>query len=472
MGRLEGLRLLQRIKTSGDTSNRFRLHEFIRQSVAGRLRTYNPHNWREIHRRASSYYFQKLQRWEDSPYQPYGAWYRFEESKWREYKLEWLHHSGMLTEDRPTTRAQFTLVFLEAFWWWGCYIPFPFNRRLLEDWNRAAAEWERANATDEARTLRADDQLLHEALTVLLNEYPMGHLKPREANWDLIRDKLLLIRRLCGLHPSIPKKGTPRENAELRRANAFITLFLAHTRRFADPTDTKANHYYAMTAAAFAELQDEWNMAWIAFERADLALERPDLADAAEHLGSAALRARNLVVKDSEWDHELAGNIHRTLADLLWSRGEWAGAAREYGRAVAHAYWFQGDPHAPDEYTQQYYLELTSRSAARVLALREEGRSPDNADARRFVATLVAETPNARQQAAAQQPDDPANRTASDVRDKLFLPGPKEDELRTEHSAFLNTWQLLCEDSSPMLQWLVDVEDVASGLRETRPTQS
>jgi hypothetical protein len=470
--RLEGLRLLQPVKAlSGDLSSRFRLHEFIRQSVAGRLRTYSPQEWLEIHRRAAQYYFRLLRGWEDAPYDSYGGWYRFESPEWQENKREWLHHSGMLTDDRTMTRARFTLVFLGAFWWWGYYVPFPFNRRLLEDWSRACAVWERAYPAALDSTVAAGDQLLHDALTVLLNEYPVSHFaKPRGAKWDLIRDKLLLIRRLCGLHAKRGRKTSPEESEERLRTDAFITLFLAHTRRFRDPADPKADEYYATAARQFSALRDAWNESWTAYERADLAVERADVPTAAGYLVTAAAVSRKLVVGNEEWDHELAGNIHRTLADVHWIEGEWEKAGREYGRAVAHAYWFQGDPHAPDEYTQQFYLELTSRSAERVLATRARDWTGDPADARAFLSALSAELPNAPSRSPGEI-ETSGNGTGG-LRDQLFLAGPQENELRADDSAFLNTWQRLCEDPSPMLHWLVELENVAVAVRNRRVIES
>jgi hypothetical protein len=44
-------------------------------------------------------------------------------------------------------------------------------------------------------------------------------------------------------------------------------------------------------------------------------------------------------------------------------------AAAFYGRAVLHAYRFQGIPHAPDEYAQRFYDEITSSAVGRLRAL-------------------------------------------------------------------------------------------------------
>jgi ATP/maltotriose-dependent transcriptional regulator MalT len=81
ISKLRGLRLLQQVRDlSGEPSDRFRLHEFIRLSVAARLRTLDPQRWLEVHRVASQHYFRLLRQWEGEPYDSYGAWYRFEDT--------------------------------------------------------------------------------------------------------------------------------------------------------------------------------------------------------------------------------------------------------------------------------------------------------------------------------------------------------------------------------------------------------
>src|SRR5262249_34189015 len=113
---------------------------------------------------------------------------------------------------------------------------------------------------------------------------------------------------------------------------------------------------------------------------ADLALERNQAEEAESFIARSAARCLSLALDgdgdddelaedDHEWDFELMANLHRARADACWLRGEWLKAAPDYGRAVANAYWFQGNPHDPDECTQRFYLEMTSRAAERVLTL-------------------------------------------------------------------------------------------------------
>lgn len=453
ISKLRGLRLLQQVRMlSGEPSDRFRLHEFIRLSVAARLRTLDPQRWLELHRAASQHYFQRPRRWEDEPYNSYGAWYRFEDTEWQECKREWLRHAGMFPDQSAATRTRFTLVFLEAFWWWGLYVPFPFNRRLLEEWSRESAAWERRRVTTpvQLQAGKTEDQQLLDALTYLLNNYPVSHLKPANAPWDGLRQQLLLIRRLCGLHRPALETGA-EEQLDRRRTDALISIFLAHTRRFLDPADPKAEQYYKDAVLAFENLGDRWTTAWLYYERADLALERGDLKEAVARVTECAARTRDLALATDEWDHELLGNMHRMRADVHWLAKEIVPAAAAYGRAVAHAYWFQGEPHAPDEYTQQFYIEITTRAAERIVAL--TGR-PDLLWS--FITAMTREIPSESTLGPSGASRIGGNVNA--IRERLFPRGPTADELRADNSDFMANWTVFNEDQvdpASMLDYII-----------------
>ncbi|MDF5752748.1 hypothetical protein [Spongiactinospora sp. TRM90649] len=448
IAKLVSLRLLQDVPTPDfGPSGRFRIHEFIRLSLASRLQTYHPDRWRNLHRAAAEYFFERLRRWEDGIYTTYTSWYRFEDREWQEDKREWLRHSGLLTGDHAISRARFTLVFLEAFWWWGYYIPFPLNRRLLEDWSRTSAAWEWAHASwpESPRDAPSPDEQLLDALTYLLDNYPLTHVKPPGAPWDGIRSRLLLIRRICGIEQrSAAHSLSAREKEDVKRTNAFITLFLAHTRRYRDPADQRADAYYDQATAALEELGDAWTVAWIHFERADHALERGLTDHAVAVLSEAARRTRDLALETPEsdggpdWDHELIANLHRVRADLHWAAGERGPAADQYGRALAHAYVFQGEPNPPDEYSRQFYLEIGTRTAARMTALGED-------EAMAFLAALRrhAPAPPATPAPPLFVPD------LTLIRERFLARGPMPDELGSDATEFFDEWSDFKESMAP-----------------------
>src|SRR5262249_40081238 len=137
-------RALERYGLVQTTARGNQMHEFIRLSVAAELRDTKHSKWEDLNSRAAQSFFRSLDQ-EETEYKytagGYGRWYKYERPEWQYLKREWLYHSGQLPGRRELVRARFTLVFLEAFWWWGCYHPFPFNHKLLEDWERTVAAW-------------------------------------------------------------------------------------------------------------------------------------------------------------------------------------------------------------------------------------------------------------------------------------------------------------------------------------------
>ena len=103
-------------------------------SCRASVRAEDPKKWEELHARAVTFFATELERFEEGESGDYSAWYRYEDPYWQWCKSGWLFHSSQLRDGRELTRARFVLVFLEAFYWWGCYQPFPFNRTLLYEW--------------------------------------------------------------------------------------------------------------------------------------------------------------------------------------------------------------------------------------------------------------------------------------------------------------------------------------------------
>lgn len=443
VAQLQGLRLLQQVvEVSGETYNRFRLHEFIRLSVAARIPTYDLSRWHELHRSASDHYFRSLEDIEEAQDGSYESWYQFENASWQEKKRQWLHHSGMLVACRSITRARFALVFLKAFWWWGCYVPFTLNRRLLEDWGRAASVWTNASHADpvDIESEGKKDGEFLEALTYLLNNYPMGYLKPRDASWDEIRNKLLLIRRLCAMDQKVGLRLSEAEQGDIDEAKAFVTLFLAHSRRFRDPCDPQGERYYRAATEAFERIGDHWNVAWMLYERSDMALDTGDLQTSTSLIIESATRAKQHARDAGEdWDQELLSHLHRTQADIHWARGEIGLAAAAYGRAAQQAYWFHGRPkNGPDEYTQQLYSEMTTRAAQRYAELIACG-----ADGTEFVHSLRTTGEGVVREVNVLES---ANFRVDSIRQALFVRGPSDDELQLEDSPFMADWRIRYEE--------------------------
>jgi hypothetical protein len=335
----------------------YRLHSFVRDGIAGRLRDASPTRYAELHQRAADFYFRWIADFDEEEAEStseYGGWYRYEDARWQRYMREWLHHQA-LADRAPTAgapaerkreraRRRFARVFLDAFWWWGYYIDFIFCRELIEDWRATQedAEWV-------------------EDLSLVLDRYPTGWRKGESDEWRAVRAAFLRMRDNCGL----AGKPSGRWDEDARHTRGLIELFLAHSRRYGgddEPAYRGALAHYTTAIDLFRHDDDAWDEAWALFERAELHCEHGDEASALEDWNACV---QTMLAEEME-DEELAANVHRVTADLEWQRGRVAAALAAHGRAVAHAYLFQNRPHAPDAYTIAFYREALDRTSERL----------------------------------------------------------------------------------------------------------
>lgn len=422
---------------TGEPSRDFRLHEFIRISLNRNMRMAYQGRAQELDRRAAGHYYRKLSAWEDEPSATYGAWYRWEHPDYQLYKRRWLHHAAQGVDDVELARGRFVLVFLEVFWWWGCYHHFEYTHRLLDDWRDSGLQAATArHAAFDADPANADP--VGEALGFVLEQYPLGHVKD-DAPWDEIRDRLLRVRDLCGLRKGVPKRLSGEDADDMGRVAGLLSAFLAHTRRFGDPADAAAGRYYAAAIATFEKLDDDWMLAWLHFERADLELERGQLDAVVEPLGRSVAVLEAIATRDDEWDEELVANLARARADLHWEHGEHVAAVEWYGRAVRHAYRLQGE-HLPDGYTQRFYREITGRPCERLVELAREGAG---ARALELAGMLRSDGLDDDEAAVLLAAGDPAR-----LAERLFLPGPRDEELRSPSSTFMTRWRVVEEEAA------------------------
>lgn len=360
---LERHGLSERVDAVGERQTAsFRVEGFIREGLNRKAATLDPRRRDTLHRRAAKHYFGLLSEIEeDDEALSYGAWYRYEDPRWQELKREWLYHIGHTATRRRDARLQFSKVFLDAFWWWGYYFEFDFCRRLLEDWHRVSRD--------------VADAVVLESLQTLLDHYPTGFRKPPGPHWTTVRQALLRLRDdALGLAPARAGLKTGNE----RHVAALVDVFLAHVRRYQDPSDRKADRYYADALALFEQTGDRWNVSWMGFEVADLWIERGEPEQARPSCARAAAIQLAMRRAGDKPDEEITANLHRTWADAAWMAGDRDGAADGYGRAVLHAYLFQGVPHPPDGYTRRFYEEVLERVGGQ---LDELGRSdPDQAN--------------------------------------------------------------------------------------------
>jgi hypothetical protein len=348
----------------------YTIHEFVRDYAERELlAAQDPDRYADLHKRAEQYYAAELENYEDisGAASQYDSWFRYEDPHWQSLRSEWLYHVAHLEgANRVAGRLSAARLFLDAFWWWGCYLAFPFCEQILADGALAVADDE--------------DQSWLDNLKVLSTSYPKGWRKgeaPAES-WRAVRQALLFLEQRSGLSPKQALEGSE----EGRHLRGILDIFLAHCSRYLDPNDTRADERLADALVQFDADEDAWNTAWVHYEWADLALDRltrarhqPAATEPEPTASSPVLAHLAPVAASAEAldDRELLANAHRVHADLAWSDGDAAGALDAYARAALHAYHFQIKDQ-PDEYTAAFLSEMVERTVERLGELLDAGR--------------------------------------------------------------------------------------------------
>jgi hypothetical protein len=392
---------------------------FVRRCAEDRLSGVDRDRLQALHARAADYY-QHLLLDEDGAAADgsYESWFRYEEPEWQTLEKEWLYHLSHLTKSgRKAGRIGIARVFLDAFWWWGCYLASPFCEDVLADWYQVVSDSD-------------DDRAWGRSLRTLYDQYPKGWRKSQAPpqQWHTVRRALTYLWDRGGF-------GSPHlDDPEMRHLRGIIDLFRADAARFVSPDDPEVDTLLDDAATQFAANGDGWDLAWVDFTRAEVEVDRG-------HPERAVALVRQTVAEHPDLDdHELTANLHRVCADAAWSRGEIDAALDAHARAVLHAYKFQLKRHV-DDYTAAFQQEMVDRCVERLLALHEQGR-PDllraaGARIRAFFGPYWAATGTS----AAADPgtDVPAALAAGrtdDVARALFPPGPTLADLDRAGSDF------------------------------------
>jgi hypothetical protein len=318
------------------------ISDFVCRSGENRL---DADGRQEIHMHAAEYYEDRIAKEAEEDDTSYESWLRYERPEFQNLERDWLYHLSSLTgSQRQKGRIGIARIFLDAFWWWGYYIPFAFCEEILADW---------ASATSGD----AEDRGWGAALRTLNDRYPKGWKKsdvPAQ-QWTEVRRALRYIWVRGGFDE------TPLAKREMRHIRGILDFFLADAARYVDPADREADKRLDDAAEQFTANEDEWNLAWVELYRADLAVSREQAEQAISLAKKSAADHPDLD------DHELLANLHRVCADALWLREDPAAALDAYARAVLHAYWFQVKIH-PDDYTDAFQREMIDRSIDRLAA--------------------------------------------------------------------------------------------------------
>jgi hypothetical protein len=345
---------LEEYSFTEDHEEFYKFHDFIRQSMEGRLNKNDPKRYAEIHCRAARYYGAKLMEYdqERKDQSSYLRWYRYESYEWQCLVTEWLYHFQH-TPERQMARLIFSKVYFDAFWWWGAYESFPFCERLL-------SEAHRIRMSDEDRDWLRLIQNFHQA-------YPTGYQKRGKGNWRQVQTALCCMRQLIGTEDQVTQT-----DSDHRHLRAITNVFLAQAHFYQDLKDPKAEEYLLEALTIFQEDHDEWNTHWVMFHLADLYMNWHDHDKA---LGMIR-KALNLALQPpvEKRDYEILASMHRVTADVYWQMGQTEKSFCHYACAIAGAYFYHGFPSPPDLYTRAFQREMMERVITRLKELGDAGQ--------------------------------------------------------------------------------------------------
>lgn len=329
------------------------IHQFIRQQGLNNLKS-DPERLQALHRSAEAYYQTKTR----GHFTDYNSWFIYESSAWQILVREWLYHVANLNEaGQHSARLGLAGLFMDAFWWYGSYAPFPFCEELLADWNEMTS----------VRPNKELDLLWGTTLRRIYELYPKGWRKD-SADWRTIRQLLLRLRSLAGLD-----NEQDLDDARVRRLRAQVDYYLSHANRRIDPHDPTVDELLQDAKKQLTANGDRFANPWMSVHRANAALARDEPQAALEAVSDAVACVRTT----EDW--ELAANVHRVYADAAWARGARQLALDCLARATLNAYRFQvkkgssrGAAHI-SRYGQMFLSEMHERMAERMAVLVDTG---------------------------------------------------------------------------------------------------
>jgi hypothetical protein len=345
----------------------------------------------------------------------YSAQFRYEDPAWRDAAVNWIYHLGH--GSAAEARRALATLYLDAFWWWGCFIPDPFCEDLLDWWTQVEVSSRARGAHDKANRLFRQ---FHVA-------YPMGLQKTGRGDWAAVRAALVRLRKLLGVAED-NEHSAWRNDAGRRHLRAITNIFLAHADRYgaaesrAEALDAAADHYKE-TWELVDQDDESWNRPWVLLEWAETKHERglggvEKMCDQAEPLAV------------QEGDNEVLALLARLRGQLALDRGELNQAFQIFGLAVIYAYLFHvsGQSGLPDAYTKAFYEELKSWVLDRVKELADDARQAA-CEALLAVWGNCWQPPHPLDVAALSSPGGRVELAAT-----LWPPGPTDDEVKSESS--------------------------------------
>jgi hypothetical protein len=280
----------------------------------------------------------------------FAGWYRYENPEWQAAMHDWLYYLAASGDTRGSMLA-FLRVYCDAFWWWGFFEPFPFCRRLVDEWlSRAVGPVQRAGLLE---------------LKAFQDAYPYGiSRRGTAAQWIRCEAAVVRIRALLGMDGA----GAPADSVDARRVRGITDFLLAECEAYGRGDLDAAVARLRAAHARFVADGDPWVPGYLSYYLAHMELEagRPELARA--HLERGFVEA-NETLPLAKRDCEQLSNLHRASAELAMHEGDTEQATAAFARAAAYAFAFQAVPGPADTYSVRYFEFCADRIATTLLAL-------------------------------------------------------------------------------------------------------
>jgi hypothetical protein len=351
-----------------------RLHSSVGEDRERRLAARDPVLHQQLHVRMQHHYEALMDGFNTDPEldTQFRSWHRYEDPAWRRLSREWLFHSSRANTWPHEVRLAFARLFLDAFFWFGFYIPFSFCDEILEEF------------ADPARQSDPEDRewLFH--LSRFYHRYPRRREEDATASqaWCEVRTSLafLLERAEAG------QIVTARARADLLQIRGHLNMYLGvATQRDPSAADAAVEQHFADAIRAFTARSEDWCVLWAEYRRAEYWCRSGQFDRAEAEVPYLERRTQQHL------DFEIRALLTRLLGDVRRARGDLRGAGDAYARAALHAYVFQirqeTDDQAPTEYTTRLYADMLAHNQRHLAALRE-GTAAEQAEYSRTVARI------------------------------------------------------------------------------------
>jgi hypothetical protein len=342
-----------------DEEEGFRLHEHIRQQRTAEI---PGERLRRLHERAETVYRHLVGEFETPDLEcddAHYGWLQYELPEFQRLVREWIYHAvlGQGARLRRKTALSVTQFFLEAWYWWGCYVQFPLCEQLLSDFERITGE--RTGADREWLAI----------LSRFHRNYPRGWQHTADpASWDQVKDAMRALRHRAGFSVRPPRL----DDAIGGTLIMLISTVEAHAHWFRRPGDPAAaarcyhnalEHVRAQVAAGYQ--RNAWCEPWIVFECADMWHDFGDIDQSAMMLHELDAFAESAEDKEI-LDRDLRCRTARLHGDIRRARGDYQGAIDAYAKSAMLAYVYHVWQEALDTRVTDYSLELHVETTARV----------------------------------------------------------------------------------------------------------